>query len=170
MWISMMRKRNCSEWRTLKKPVGKAAYFTNVFTNFAGTNMRKYETIWENTLETHSFGIVQKPCKIKRLRRNTEHLRSYGIMIKILFICHGSTAGSRELAAFVGQNGANRGSWESGLLRFYYEWGNEKRAYIFKPFFRDLRLRFYLSWDSSFASVGRHFPKNMALQSENPSR
>lgn len=42
-------------------------------------------------------------------------------MIKILFVCHGSTAGSRELAAFVGQNGANRGSWESGLLRFYYE-------------------------------------------------
>ena len=85
----MMRKRNCSEWRTLKKPVGKAAYFTNVFTNFAGTNMRKYETIWENTLETHSFGIVQKTCKIKHLRRNTEHLRSYGKMIKILFICHG---------------------------------------------------------------------------------
>lgn len=30
---------------------------------------------------------------------------------------HGSTAGSRELAALVGQNGANRGSRESGLLR-----------------------------------------------------
>ena len=30
----------------LKKPIGKAAYFTNVFTNFAGTNMRKYETIY----------------------------------------------------------------------------------------------------------------------------
>lgn len=28
-------------------------------------------------------------------------------MIKILFVCHGSTAGSRELAALVGQNGAN---------------------------------------------------------------
>ena len=42
-------------------------------------------------------------------------------MIKVLFICHGSTAGSRELAALVGQNGANRGSRESGLLRFYYE-------------------------------------------------
>lgn len=55
-------------------------------------------------------------------------------MIKVCFICHGSTAGSRELAAFVGQNGANRGSWESGLLRFYYEWGNEKRAVISRPF------------------------------------
>ena len=42
-------------------------------------------------------------------------------MIKVLFVCNGSTAGSRELAALVGQNGANRGSWESGLLRFYYE-------------------------------------------------
>ena len=42
-------------------------------------------------------------------------------MIKILFICHGSTPESRELAALVGQNGANRGSLESRLLRFYYE-------------------------------------------------
>ena len=38
-------------------------------------------------------------------------------MIKILFICHGSTPGSRELAALVGQNGAYCGIWESGLLR-----------------------------------------------------
>ena len=59
-------------------------------------------------------------------------------MIKILFVCHGSTSDSRELAALVGQNRANRGVrgrtapvrtdsggirgiWESGLLRFYYE-------------------------------------------------
>ena len=42
-------------------------------------------------------------------------------MVKILFVCHGSTPGSRELAALVGQNGANCGSWESELLRFYYE-------------------------------------------------
>ncbi len=42
-------------------------------------------------------------------------------MIKILFVCHGSRLGSRELAAFVGQNGANCGIGESGLLRFYYE-------------------------------------------------
>ena len=91
MWILMMRKRNCSEWRTHKKPVGKAAYFTNIFTNFAGTNMRKYETIWENTLVTQDFRIVQKPSKIKRLRRNTGHLRRYSKMIKILFICHGKT-------------------------------------------------------------------------------
>ncbi len=38
-------KGNCIEWRTLKKPIGKAAYFPNVFTNFAGENMRKYKTI-----------------------------------------------------------------------------------------------------------------------------
>lgn len=42
-------------------------------------------------------------------------------MIKVLFVCHGSTADSRELAVLVGQNGAKRGIWESGLLRFYYE-------------------------------------------------
>ena len=42
-------------------------------------------------------------------------------MIKILFVCHGSTSDSRELAALVGQNGANCGSWENRLLRFYYE-------------------------------------------------
>ena len=42
-------------------------------------------------------------------------------MLEVLFICHGSTSDSRELAALVGQNRANRGIWESGLLRFYYE-------------------------------------------------
>ena len=42
-------------------------------------------------------------------------------MIKILFVCHGSTAGSRELAALVGQNGAKCGIKESRGLRFYYE-------------------------------------------------
>ena len=26
-----------------------------------------------------------------------------------------------------GQNGANRGSWNGGLLRFYYEWGRERK-------------------------------------------
>lgn len=44
-------------------------------------------------------------------------------MIRILFICHGSTVGSRELAALVGKNGANRGNRVSRVLRFYYEWG-----------------------------------------------
>lgn len=42
-------------------------------------------------------------------------------MIKILFVCHGSTPDSRELAALVGQNGANYGIEESRRLRFYYE-------------------------------------------------
>lgn len=34
---------------------------------------------------------------------------------------HGSTADSRELAALVGQNGANHGIGDSRELRFYYE-------------------------------------------------
>ncbi|MEY8390052.1 hypothetical protein D3Z36_13565 [Lachnospiraceae bacterium] len=38
--------------------------------------------------------------------------------ISILFVCQGSTAGSREMAALVGQNGANRGIGERGVLRF----------------------------------------------------
>ena len=42
-------------------------------------------------------------------------------MISILFICHGSTEGSRELAALVGQNGANRDNRSGGVLRFYYD-------------------------------------------------
>lgn len=42
-------------------------------------------------------------------------------MIKILFLCHGSRLDSRELAAFVGQNGANRGIGNGGVLQFYYE-------------------------------------------------
>lgn len=50
-------------------------------------------------------------------------------MIKILFVCHGSTAGSRELAALVGQNGANHGIGDS---RDYGFTTNEemKKAYI----------------------------------------
>ena len=39
-------------------------------------------------------------------------------MIKILFVCHGNTAGSRELAALVGQNGANRDNRSGKVLRF----------------------------------------------------
>ena len=42
-------------------------------------------------------------------------------MIRVLFCCHGSTAGSRELAALVGQNGANYGNKNGGVLRFYYD-------------------------------------------------
>ena len=38
-------------------------------------------------------------------------------MIKILFICHGSTADSRELAGLVGQHGANRGNRSGKVLR-----------------------------------------------------
>ena len=42
-------------------------------------------------------------------------------MIRRLFICHGSTVGSRELAALVGKNGANRCNRSGGVLRFYYD-------------------------------------------------
>ena len=47
-------------------------------------------------------------------------------MVKILFVCHGSTADSRELAVLLGQNGAKCGFLDSGVLRFYYERGNLK--------------------------------------------
>ena len=33
---------------------------------------------------------------------------------------HSSTVGSQELVALVGQNGANRGKRNGGVLRFYY--------------------------------------------------
>ncbi len=42
-------------------------------------------------------------------------------MIRILFICHGTTADSQDLSALVGQNGANYGLGDGGVLRFYYE-------------------------------------------------
>lgn len=42
-------------------------------------------------------------------------------MIKILFVCHGTTADSRDLSVLVGQNGANHGFWDGGVLRFYYD-------------------------------------------------
>ena len=42
-------------------------------------------------------------------------------MMKILFVCHGTTADSRELAVLMGQNEAKCGIWDGGILRFYYE-------------------------------------------------
>ena len=60
-------------------------------------------------------------CKYFLINVKLSIYGGFSNMIRILFICHGSTAESRELAALVGHNGANRGSWESGLLRFYYE-------------------------------------------------
>lgn len=41
----------------------------------------------------------------------------YMLMNKILFVWHGSTAGSRDLAALVGQNGAKCGNRSGGVLR-----------------------------------------------------
>lgn len=38
-------------------------------------------------------------------------------MIKILSVCHGITADSRELAVLVGQNGANHSFGDGGVLR-----------------------------------------------------
>ena len=55
-------------------------------------------------------------------------LRSFRVMIKILFVRHGTMADSRDLSALVGQNGANHGFWDSGVLRFCYDWGNEKEV------------------------------------------
>ncbi len=42
-------------------------------------------------------------------------------MVKILFVCHGSTADSRDLSVLVGQNGTKCGIGDGGGLRFYYE-------------------------------------------------
>ena len=38
-------------------------------------------------------------------------------MLGIMFVCHGSMLGSRELEEFMGQNGANHGNRSSGILR-----------------------------------------------------
>ena len=70
------------------------------------------------------FNNLHGKSKPRKSRQNTANQGILGgkfIMIKILFVCHGSTPDSRESAALVGQNRANRSSWESGLLRFYYE-------------------------------------------------
>lgn len=48
-------------------------------------------------------------------------------MIKLLFVCHGSTADSPELAVLVGQNGAKWGIGDGGVLRYYYGRGSEKK-------------------------------------------
>lgn len=67
---------------------------------------------------------IDENFKPRRLRQNTANRGISGgkiIMIKILFVYQGSTSDSWELAALEGQNGANRGIWESRLLRFYYE-------------------------------------------------
>ena len=42
-------------------------------------------------------------------------------MISILFVRHGTTADSRDLLAFAGQNWTNCGFWDCGVLWFYYE-------------------------------------------------
>lgn len=44
-------------------------------------------------------------------------------MIKVLFICRGSRLDSRELAALVGQNGAN---FATGIVRDYSFTTNEE--------------------------------------------
>ncbi len=62
-----------------------------------------------------------KPRKSCQNTANRGILGRRNNMISILFVCHGSTSDNRELTALVGQNVANHGSWESGLLRFYYE-------------------------------------------------
>ncbi len=61
---------------------------------------KQNEAICRNTLKNEDFGLDQKSCKIKRLRRNTEPIRSFRYMIKILFICHGNICRS-PMAEFV---------------------------------------------------------------------
>ena len=81
-------------------------------------------------IQTPKQGLSRKPA---RSFRDSVELRKivcnicdlwyfiYMLMNKILFVWHGSTADSRELAALVEQNGANHGIGNGGVLRFYYE-------------------------------------------------
>lgn len=39
------------------------------------------------------------------------------LTIGILFVCHGRKVDIRELAVIAGQNGANHGIWDGGVLR-----------------------------------------------------
>ena len=82
--------RAASSSKSLKHPVGTEHLFTNGFTNIAGKSTRKYGKIWEDTPETQKQENAEKTCNIGHLRRNTKQKRSYKIMIKVLFICHGS--------------------------------------------------------------------------------
>ena len=52
-------------------------------------------------------------------------------MISILFVCHGSTAGGRELAALVGQNGA---VGKVGYYGFTTSEGTKKEPTFSSPF------------------------------------
>ena len=52
-------------------------------------------------------------------------------MNKILFVCHGTTEGSRELAVLVGQNGTNCGIGNSGDYGFTASEGSKLKRLIF---------------------------------------
>ena len=92
-----------------------------VFTTIDGINMPRFAPICHFRYIFHNLHEKSKPRKSRQNTANQRILGGIFIMIKILFVCHGSTSDSWELAALVGQNGANRGISESGLLRFYYE-------------------------------------------------
>ena len=102
--------------RVVKHPA-----FYYVLTTFHGPNTPHFAPFCLFCDFFNNFPWKNKP---RKTCQNTAIQRILGgiyIMIKILFVCHGSTAGSRELAALVGQNGANHGNRGGGVLRFYYE-------------------------------------------------
>ncbi len=92
-----------------------------VFTTIDGINMPRFAPICHFRYIFNNLHGKSKPRKSRQNMANQGILGRRNNMISILFVCHSSTSDSRELAALVGQNGVNRGIWESGLLRFYYE-------------------------------------------------
>ena len=56
----MMPKRNCSAWRT-DNPIGKLLKFTKDFTKETQKNVRRYESIWEDTVFLPKCSRLEKP-------------------------------------------------------------------------------------------------------------
>ena len=59
--------------------------------------MRNYGKIWEDGPETQKPKNAEKTCNIGHLRRNTRLIWRYKTMIKILFVCHGTTSISWDM-------------------------------------------------------------------------
>lgn len=88
-----------------------------VFTTIDGINMPRFAPICHFR---YIFNNFHGKSKLRKLRQNTANRGILGRrnnMISIFFVCYGSTAGSRELAALVGQNGANCGNRGDRVLR-----------------------------------------------------
>ena len=105
-------------------PIGTVVKTPNsyyVFTTFESINLPRFAPICLFCYISNNFRRKSKLCKSHQNTANQSILGGRINMISILFVCHGSTADSQELAAFVGQNGAKCGIGNGGVLRFYYE-------------------------------------------------